>query len=154
MTANAHAVTQTEEVAVLTIERRFAASPDVVFDAWANPVNVARWMGPGKCQTTVDQQAFTVGGTYRWIMNEPDGQHIVSGKFLEIARPTRLAFTWAWEFEDWGGVETIVELDFLADGDGTRLVLVHSKLPSIEARDKHDEGWCGCLDKLENHVGT
>ena len=142
-----------ESVPALVMERRFSAPVDRVFDAWANSEHLAKWMGPGSCVTTVDQHDLTPGGAYRWIMEEPDGQHIVSGEFIEVDRPTRLSFTWMWEFESWGAVVTVVELAFSADGDGTRMVLTHTKLPSGEALEKHEEGWTGSFDKLDKALG-
>jgi len=39
------------------------------------------------------------------------------------------------------------------DGDGTLLTLMHEQFFDEEARDKHQMGWIGCLDKLETFMG-
>ena len=34
-------------------------------------------------------------------------------------------------------------------GEQTELVLLQEQFASVESRDRHEEGWTGCLDKLE-----
>src|SRR5437879_2218006 len=68
----------------------------------------------------------------------------------------RLVFTWAWEKDgsepDFGEVEPsemLVTLEFRARGKQTELVLTQEKFASVESRDRHEQGWTGCFDKLE-----
>ena len=64
-------------------------------------------------------------------------------------------FTWAWE--EGGGcgdsgneppVETLVTVVFREKGPSTEVTLTHELFPNSESRDKHDEGWSGCLTRL------
>jgi hypothetical protein len=48
--------------------------------------------------------------------------------------------------------ETVVTVDFLADGDGTRVELVQTGFPDGDDRDMHADGWRGCLDNLARRV--
>ena len=40
------------------------------------------------------------------------------------------------------------------DSIGTDLTLIHEKLPSDTAREKHQLGWTGCLDGLEQFLAA
>jgi len=51
-----------------------------------------------------------------------------------------------------GSDDTIVEIDFLEDGDGTLVKLTHSGFATAEVRDMHTHGWQGVLANLERRV--
>ena len=51
-----------------------------------------------------------------------------------------------------GGDVTVVTVEFLAEGDGTRVRLEQRGFPDGQDRDRHDHGWNGCLDNLERRV--
>jgi uncharacterized protein YndB with AHSA1/START domain len=76
----------------------------------------------------------------------------VHGEYTEVRPPERLVYTWTWEGEPElmrGSEGTVVEVDFVDDGDGTLVVLTHRGFAHEEIRDMHGEGWRGCLDNLE-----
>lgn len=60
-------------------------------------------------------------------------------------------FTRAWVENPEVG-ESRVAIDFSADGDGTKLVLVREGLPTVEQSEKHTRGWIGCLDHLARTI--
>jgi uncharacterized protein YndB with AHSA1/START domain len=70
---------------------------------------------------------------------------MLHGTFKEIRRPSKLAYTWAWE----EAPETLVTIELKeAEGD-TELVLIHEPFPSKELVSQHDDGWQGGFDRLE-----
>ena len=133
----------------LRMERRFSAPPDAVFDAWTNPDLLQRWWaaGPGWA-TPLAEVDLRPGGRYRLTMRDPQagGEYTVGGEYIEVRRPDRLIYTWAWEP---AGESSRVTVDFRADGDGTRVELTHSELTSEESRAQHEHGWNACFDNLE-----
>jgi uncharacterized protein YndB with AHSA1/START domain len=144
------AATQTE----LRLERRFQAPPEAVFDAWTNPEVLRRWWaaGPG-WETPAADVDLRPGGRYRLTMRDPAAQaeHTVTGEYVEVRRPDRLTYTWAWEPEPDGpdmGPPSRVTVDFVPDGGGTRVELTHSELASDESRAQHEHGWNAVLDNL------
>ncbi len=62
----------------------------------------------------------------------------------------RLAFSWAWHSTP--ERESLVTVSLKPDGDGTLLTLQHEQLFDQAARDGHERGWKGALDKLENYL--
>jgi uncharacterized protein YndB with AHSA1/START domain len=142
----------------LKMERRFEASPEAVFDAWTNPEVLRRWWAaaPG-WETPSAEVDLRAGGRYRLTMRDPDAgaEHTVGGQYVEVRRPDRLSYTWAWEPEPGGpdmGPPSRVTVDFVADGDGTRVELTHSELATAESRAQHEHGWNACLDNLARRV--
>jgi uncharacterized protein YndB with AHSA1/START domain len=85
----------TSSVAPLRLERRFAASPDAVFDAWTNPEVLRRWWAAQPTWTSPGCELdLRVGGEYTLRMRADDGTiHAVAGEFREVERPERLVYT-------------------------------------------------------------
>ena len=77
-----------------------------------------------------------------------DGERwLVRGVYREVVPNRRLVHTWCWEGSD---AESLVTVDLAPESAGTtRLTLTHSRFAQAEARDKHAQGWTGCLAKLE-----
>lgn len=135
----------------LTIKRRLKAPPAKVFAAWTDPEKVKRWMGPGEVKALSAECDARTGGRYRWIMQSPAGEvHDVSGVYREVIPNEKLVFTWAWKSTP--EHDSLVTVLLKPDGDGTLLTLIHEQFFDEDARDRHQHGWTGSLDKLETLV--
>jgi uncharacterized protein YndB with AHSA1/START domain len=92
-----------------------------------------------------------IGGRYRISFKMQDGEHNeVAGVYREMAPNQRLAFSWAWHSTP--ERESQVTISLQPDGDGTLLTLHHEQLFDQAARDGHEGGWIGTLDKLEKYL--
>jgi uncharacterized protein YndB with AHSA1/START domain len=133
----------------LIITRRFEAPPERVFNAWLDPRQLSRWMGPRGVQAEATKLDARVGGEYAITMHTPDQKNPrVGGIYKEIVRSTRLVFTWMWAHETDGMQETLVTLTFKPVGNGTEMTLEHTGFANAERRDSHNNGWTGSFDKL------
>jgi uncharacterized protein YndB with AHSA1/START domain len=126
----------------LAVQRLVIHAPaDHVFDHLVDPALFGQWMAEG---ATLDP---VPGGVVSWT--HPNGD-TVSGRFVEIDRPRRLVFTYGWQRAE---VQippgsTTVEIDLMAQDDGTTVVtLLHRHLDS-RAADAHSAGWAHYLDRL------
>ena len=129
-----------ESAGALVNEVYIEATPETVFSFFTDPEKVARWKGQ---EATVDPRP---GGIYRVVIND---ENIVRGEYVALEPPDRVVFTWGWEAEGHPlppGAST-VEVTLAAEGEGTRLRLVHSSLPE-ETQGAHDEGWALYLPRL------
>ena len=73
-----------------------------------------------------------------------------SESIRKSGEPDKLVYTWSWE--DGSVTGTLVTVEFRDLGSATELVLTHERFPTTEWRDKHGEGWTGCLGRLEGHL--
>ena len=143
--------TQTATKPSLTVKRRFNAPPAKVFAAWTDPEKMKRWMGPEGVQGLSCEIDPRAGGRYRLVMRAPNGdEHDVSGIYREVVPNEKLVFTWAWKSTP--ERETLVTVLLKPDGAGTLLTLMHEQFFDETARDHHQQGWTGSLNKLENFV--
>jgi uncharacterized protein YndB with AHSA1/START domain len=135
----------------LTLVRRIAARPSIVFDALTTPDGIACWWGPDAGPVLVAETDPRVGGRFRVRFRTLDGsEHESSGVYLEVVKPERLAMSWRWAGGEDPG-ESLVEIDLRVIAEGTELTFTHSRLHDEDTRRSHEEGWNGALDKLQRH---
>ena len=80
----------------LRLTRRFDASPERLFDAWTDQKQFAEWFGPKGVTTVYCDLDPRTGGAWRLLGRNTERSFAVSGRYLEVKRPERLAFTFAW----------------------------------------------------------
>jgi uncharacterized protein YndB with AHSA1/START domain len=133
----------------LRIERTYAAPIERVFDAWTTEEVMRRWwhaeVGWETSEAAVD---LRVGGEVRVVMRDSatGAEYGGGGRYTEIERPRRLAFTWLWDERP---TRMLIEIDFEAVDGGTLVRFVHSGLWDEEAVRGHEGGWGRCFDHLE-----
>jgi len=67
------------------------ATPEEVFEAYADPALLARWWGPAGFTNTFHEFDLRPGGRWRFDMHGPNGATYANESvFLEIAPPARL----------------------------------------------------------------
>jgi len=153
MGASRAAIEISERELVLT--RIFDAPRELVFKAWTDPAQRARWMGPQGFTGSVLQMDLRAGGAYRFHMRSATGtDHWQHGIYREIVPPERLVCTFLWS--DAAGhptqPETLLTVTF-EDRDGrTLLTLRQTLFESVAARDAHRVGWSSSLERLANNV--
>jgi uncharacterized protein YndB with AHSA1/START domain len=145
-------------VSVLRLRRRFEARRERVFAAWTDPKLLSRWWAAvAGWETSLAEVDLRPQGSYRLSMRDgaTGAVYTVTGEYVDVRRPERLAYTWTWLGEPEmmrGSERTLVEVEFIEDGDATEVVLTHSGFADARIRDLHDEGWSGCLANLEQRV--
>jgi uncharacterized protein YndB with AHSA1/START domain len=139
----------------LTLVRRIAARPSIVFDALTMPEGISAWWGPDLGPVLFAETDPRVGGRYRVRFRMLDGsEHESSGEYLEVTRPERLAMRWRWVLGGGDPGESLLEFDLRPIAEGTELTLTHSRLLDDPSRVAHEKGWSGALDKLERHFSA
>jgi uncharacterized protein YndB with AHSA1/START domain len=136
----------------LTLKRHLDAPPAKVYAAWTNPQKIIRWFGrpdakPDSFQADIDAR---IGGRFRISFSTDDEYYEVGGVYREVVPNERLVFSWAWHSTP--ERESQVTVSLKPDGDGTLLTLHHEQLFDQAARDGHERGWIGSLEKLANYV--
>ncbi len=135
----------------LTLKRRLKAPPAKVFAAWTEPEKIVKWFGPDAGPVHEASTDVRVGGRYAVSFSTEDGeQHHVSGIYREVVPNEKLVFTWAWRTMP--ERESLVTVLIKPDGTGSLLTLIHEQFFDEPARDRHRQGWSGCLDKLERYL--
>lgn len=131
----------------LNIEHTINAPIEFVFNAWLDPLIMAKFMTPAPGMTVADITSNPVeGGGFK--MNMKNDENILPhyGEYIKIDRHKQLIFSW---LSSVAADDTRVTLD-LSDVDGGTLIkLSQVKFLSEELRDRHIHGWNGILGCLE-----
>lgn len=134
----------------LVVSRRFAAPPEIVFDAWFDAKAIGAWLfaTPGGQSAHVEIDARVGGG---FEVHEQRGESLAThfGEYREIDRPRRIVFTLATETD---GPRSLVTVEIEADGAGSLLTLTHRvERASIDASMR--AGWESILEGLARATG-
>jgi uncharacterized protein YndB with AHSA1/START domain len=137
----------------LAIERVLPVAPTVVFAAFSDANELARWWGPAGFTTPSVSFQARVGDTYRIEMQPPEGDPFyLTGEFREVDPPARLAYTFVWEDPDPDDVETVVALSFRDLGESTEVALTQGTFKTEARHALHRDGWTDSFDKLERLI--
>jgi len=136
----------------LTLVRRIAARPSIVFDALTSPAGIACWWGPDDGPVLVAETEVRVGGRFRVRFRMLDGsEHESRGEYLEVSEE-RLVMSWRWSGNEDEDGESRVEIDLRPIDTGTELTFTHRRLKNEASRLSHEQGWTGALAKLVRYL--
>ena len=108
------AVRKDSEHLTMTVDSEFDATPERVWQLWADPRQLERWWGPPMYPATVTSHDLRTGGRVEYFMTGPGGDTPAGfWHILEADPPRRLVFE-----------------DGFANADGTR----NSDMPLVEQR--------------------
>lgn len=143
------------EAPVIRIERRLAASPERVFDAWLDPTMIGRFMFGAHLR---DEQVVSlsnearVGGVFHYKVTRGGVLIDHTGTYRALDRPRRIVFTWGVDAEQ--GDLSVVTIDLAPDGDGCLLTLTHRLDPDwAEYAERTQAGWTKIVGDLAAALG-
>jgi uncharacterized protein YndB with AHSA1/START domain len=136
---------------VLEIERVLPAARPIVWRAFTEPDELAKWWGPSGFSIPSLEFDARGGESYRIEMQPPEGDAFyLRGEFRGVAPPARLGYTFAWEDPDPDDVENLVRLTFQEVGESTEVLLNQAPFKTEARRELHHNGWNDSFDKLEH----
>jgi uncharacterized protein YndB with AHSA1/START domain len=122
--------TPTDREIVLT--RVFEAPAHLVYKAFTDPELIKRWYGPHGYSLTVCEVDLRVGGTWRFVLQDPDGGTMgMGGVYQEIVPGERTVNTEA--FDDYPGDSVVTTV--LTEHDGKTTLTATARYESKEVRD-------------------
>ena len=140
--------TAEQTLPILELEELISGPPEAVFDAWTDPEQLKLWFFGGESDhVRLAETDPRVGGKYLIVMSSDKKDWEDRGEYLEVERPNRLVFTWHTPSIDFQ--ESLVTVTLTAEGEKTRLRLVHERLPA-DMLEAHRKGWTELFTKLEN----
>jgi len=127
-------------MAELVREIMIDAQPETIWPFLTDPVRHVEWLGS---VADIDPRP---GGIYRVLVG---GRHQSAGKYVEVVPMEKVVFTFGWEEEGHPipPASTTIEISLHAEGEKTRVRLVHRGLPDDAVGD-HGNGWAHYLGRL------
>jgi uncharacterized protein YndB with AHSA1/START domain len=125
----------------MTLEAEFDASPERIWQLWADPRQLERWWGPPAYPATVDTHDLRPGGQVRYHMTGPEGDQPGGYWNVDVVQPPyRLVFRDVFANDD--GTQntelpiTTVQVTIQDMGGGKTRMSVESEFPTVEAMEQ------------------
>jgi uncharacterized protein YndB with AHSA1/START domain len=140
------------ETPTAVVRQRLPAPPEVVYEEWTDPAKLAGWMcpRPARClDAAADPQ---IGGVVRFDIEEAGQRFRVSGNYLTLDRPHRVAFTWSCSTWPDPTVQSVVTVTIEPDGDGASVMTIEHQLLPPALVPQHAAGWTAIARQLAVHL--
>ena len=136
-----------------TIERHYAATPQQAFSAFSDPDLKRQWFAnPGNWPDPQWELDFRVGGGEVNSGGSPGGRHnAFRSRFHDIVENERIVFAYDLLHDHRLVSVSLTTIEFLVDGDGTRLVFTEQGAFFDDLGDapEREHGTGKLLDRLE-----
>jgi uncharacterized protein YndB with AHSA1/START domain len=125
----------------MTLEAEFDASPERVWQLWADPRQLERWWGPPGYPATFTKHSLVPGSRVEYHMTGPDGEQPHGyWDIIETEPPHRLVVRDGFANED-GTPNTelpmgTMKVTIQATGGGKTRMSIESEFPSLEAMEQ------------------
>ncbi len=136
-----------------TLTHVLDAPRELVWRAWTEPEQLARWWGPEGITTPLQTIEMDVrpGGVFRLTMVlDADGSEFPSDMtFREVTEPERLVYGWEAQRGLGAGEVTVTFADL---GDKTEMTTHFAGYATDEVAEQAELGWAQQLDKLAAYL--
>ena len=146
------------------LQRSFAASPDHVFAAFADPAQKRRWFADGFPSHDVlsFELDFQVGGVERIVYQFKEGTPFpgtlmaLEGRILEIVPGSRVVSASSMSMAGRIFSASLVTAEIIPTESGTDLILTHQGafFENSDGPEGRQGGWGKLLDRLENALAA
>lgn len=139
------------------IDRSYPASPARVFTAFADPATKKQWWGDPDIEKNAPHVIdFRVGGRETMAGDVPGAGASFSFEavYQDIVENSRIVYSYEMTMDGRRISVSVATLEFLAQDDGTRLVLTEqgAYLDGLDTSAQREEGTRGLLDALASYL--
>jgi uncharacterized protein YndB with AHSA1/START domain len=125
----------------MTVERTMAAAPRVLYRAWTEQLD--RWLAaPGTVLMRPE-----AGSAFFFETHHGSQRHPYYGRLIRLEPDRLIELTWL--STGTRHTETVVTVELIPEGAGTRLRLTQAGFPDEGLRDAHEQGWPEALNALD-----
>ena len=139
--------------AIAVVRHVMPAPPAMVYDAWLDPHSLAEWMCPRPARPTTITCDPRVGGAYRFDVEDTETTLTITGRYLHLDPPRRIAFTWYCSVWGPGVPDSIVTVSFEPHGHNETLMTIEHAQLRPDLVDRHRNGWSRIAEQLTAILG-
>lgn len=140
------------EAQAAVVRRRLPAPADVVFDEWTDAGKLAEWMCPRPARCLNVEADPRIGGTVRFDVEEAGRTFRVSGNYLTLERPHRVAFTWSCSTWPDPTIQSVVTVTIEPDGAEASIMTIEHELLPPALVQQHARGWALITTQLASRL--
>ena len=140
----------------LYVQKDFRVNRDRLFEAWTKEEELKLWWHPMGNHLTRVVNELKEGGQVRYEFIHPDGGHLITieGAYKEVKGNEKLVYTWNWNLADDAvrNAAFLLTVEFVEQGEGSRLQVTQENFTNEESMLPHREGWEKGLEELKNYL--
>ncbi len=145
----------------------FDAERELVFEAWTDPEQLAKWYAPDGCTISFKQCEVKTGGQYHSCIHVPAyGNCWCKGSYLQVEAPNKLVFTMevtdetgkdvtpaaAGMAEGWPQVTTVTVTFSEVEGGKTKIELHQTVSEDLAKQTGAYPSWISMFNKLNGQL--
>jgi uncharacterized protein YndB with AHSA1/START domain len=134
------------------VRQRLPAPPDVVYDEWTDAARLAEWMCPRPARCLNVQADPRIGGAVAFDVEEAGRTFRVSGNYVTLDRPHRVAFTWSCSTWPDPTIQSVVTVTIEPDGAEASIMTIEHELLPAALIQQHAQGWAVITTQLESRL--
>lgn len=157
-------VTPQPDELMVTFMCEFAATPEQVWQVWADPRLLERWWGPPGYPATIVEHELALAAVVSYYMTGPEGERYPGGfQILAASPPTSLSFEDYFTDEsgarDTSMPSTRTDVEIETRGEALATMKVISAFPSREAMEEYSamgavEGMAAALGQIDGLLAS
>lgn len=140
----------------LKVEHSFSVPVERLYQAWITEDDLKQWWKPADNQLKKAAQEVKEGGdiSYEFVGKDDQLSLVITGKYKEVKENEKLVYSWNWDVSAEGVQKSDHELtiEFLADGDQSKIKVTQDNFKDDESITPHKEGWIKALDSLDQYL--
>jgi uncharacterized protein YndB with AHSA1/START domain len=144
------------------IEKSYAAGPERVFAAFADPARKRKWYGESAGRDVLEYSSdFRVGGSERTLSKFKEGTPFpgatlaAESTFLDIVEKRRIVFAYTMSMDGRRFSTSLATVELLPTAKGTDLIFTDQSafFEGSDGAQMREAGWRKLLDNLGNELG-
>jgi len=146
---------RSSEHTTFAIERTYDASPQRVFQAWADGEAKRNWFGPPELPVGAYSMDFREGGSEHMSINMPDGgAYSFDALYQDIVPGQRIVYTYDMHHDQQRISVSVATIEFTVDGPGTKLTVTEQGvyLDGLDSSAQREHGTNALMDALGSYV--
>ena len=144
---------ENKEGIALKTSKDFPVPVQRLYEAWTTENDLKQWWQPMSNKLTTMSNELKEGGKvhYAFETTEHNPAFEISGDYKEVKANERLVYTWNWQVPSDAiqDSEFLLTIEFVPQGNASRLEVKQENFTSEESVQPHKDGWEKALNALQ-----
>ncbi len=139
----------------LRLDRTFQTPLELVWRLWEDSDHMIRWWAPEIFTCIELDWALTPGRPWRAMMTSRQFNKKISrmsGVIKKVVKHRRIVFTFAWDEDSGGDMDTVVTVTFAEMNGATVQGFHQTPFTNLEDRNSHAGGWNPLINKQQQYA--
>lgn len=137
-------------------EKDFTVPVERLYQAWITAEDLKQWWKPADNTLTDVEQEVKENGQikYQFEGKNNETQLVITGEYKEVKENEKLVYTWNWDVKEEALKKSdhLLTIEFIAEGDKSKIKVTQENFQEDESITPHQEGWEKSLNDLQQYL--